>query len=101
MPTVPHGKVLVTGANGFIAIWVVRQLLEQGYSVRGAVRSEAKGKYLSDYFHVNGGYENDKFEWVVVPDITKVRMAIIRCKVETDADDNQRRTALSTKRSKA
>ncbi|KAF5312153.1 hypothetical protein D9619_003808 [Psilocybe cf. subviscida] len=72
MPIVPpNGKVLVTGANGFIAIWVVRKLLEQGYSVRGAVRSEAKGKYLSDYFRSNGGYGADKFEWAVVPDITK------------------------------
>jgi nucleoside-diphosphate-sugar epimerase len=73
MPTVPpNGKVLVTGANGFIAIWVVRKLLEQGYRVRGAVRSESKGKYLSDYFYDNGGYGKDKFEAVVVPDITKV-----------------------------
>ena len=62
-------KVLVSGANGYIAMWVVRTLLEQGYTVRGAVRSEEKGKRLREYFHPYG----DKVEWVVVEDITKVR----------------------------
>lgn len=32
-------KVLVTGASGFIAIHCVQQLLDQGYKVRGTVRS--------------------------------------------------------------
>lgn len=31
--------VCVTGANGFIASWLVAQLLDQGYTVRGTVRS--------------------------------------------------------------
>ncbi|KAL3686917.1 hypothetical protein R1sor_013226 [Riccia sorocarpa] len=31
--------VVVTGANGFIASWVVKFLLERGYTVRGTVRS--------------------------------------------------------------
>ena len=70
MPTVqPGSKVLVSGANGYIAIWVVRALLEQGYAVRGAVRSEAKGEHLKKSFEKYG----DKFEIVVVDDITKVR----------------------------
>jgi len=34
--------VLVTGGTGFIAGWVIRGLLEQGYSVRATVRSRAK-----------------------------------------------------------
>ncbi|KXN81602.1 Putative NADPH-dependent methylglyoxal reductase GRP2 [Leucoagaricus sp. SymC.cos] len=67
-------KVLVTGASGFIAIWVVRTLLEQGYSVRGAVRSASKGKYLQDYFGERG-FGHDKLEIVVVDDMTKVRRA--------------------------
>jgi nucleoside-diphosphate-sugar epimerase len=37
MPT--HKPVLVTGASGFIAIHCIIQLLEQGYSVRGTLRS--------------------------------------------------------------
>lgn len=35
-------KILVTGGTGFLAGWVIRQLLEQGYSVRTTVRSTAK-----------------------------------------------------------
>ncbi|PPQ93152.1 hypothetical protein CVT25_010776 [Psilocybe cyanescens] len=70
MPTVPantKSRVLVTGANGYVAMWLVRVLLEQGYFVRGTVRSESKGKQLDEHF---GSYGN-KFEWVVVNDITK------------------------------
>lgn len=68
MPIIqPPSKVLVTGANGFIAMWVVRDLLEHGYSVRGAVRSTKKGEHLRNYF---ASYAS-KFETVVVKDITK------------------------------
>ncbi|KAH9855693.1 NAD-P-binding protein [Lenzites betulinus] len=67
MPAVDSGKVLVTGANGFIAVWVVKTLLEQGFSVRGTVRSESKATHLRDIFASYG----DKFEVVIVEDITK------------------------------
>ncbi|KAF8342433.1 D-lactaldehyde dehydrogenase [Amanita rubescens] len=65
----PGSKILVSGANGFIAVWLVRILLEQGYSVRGTVRSKEKGAFLEDMFKSYG----DKFELVVVEDLTKVR----------------------------
>ncbi|KAH6891736.1 hypothetical protein BKA70DRAFT_1537574 [Coprinopsis sp. MPI-PUGE-AT-0042] len=53
MPTVaPGAKVLVTGANGYIAMWTVRKLLEKGYSVRA-----------TSY--------GDKLEIAVVADISK------------------------------
>lgn len=61
-------KVLVSGANGFIAVWVVRTLLEHGYSVRGTVRSESKGTHLLNLF--KDEVLNGKFELVIVPDIT-------------------------------
>ncbi|KAF5347603.1 hypothetical protein D9756_010684 [Leucocoprinus leucothites] len=71
MPVVPPpAKILVTGANGYIAIWVVRLLLEQGYSVRGTVRTADKGKYLTEYFGKRG-FGPDKLEVVVVNDIAK------------------------------
>ncbi|KAJ3786733.1 D-lactaldehyde dehydrogenase [Lentinula aff. detonsa] len=63
----PGSKVLVSGANGYIAAWVVRTLLEKGYAVRGTVRSEEKGTHLKKIF---AGY-GEKFETVVVEDITK------------------------------
>ncbi|KAG5351733.1 hypothetical protein C0989_005134 [Termitomyces sp. Mn162] len=68
MHTISSGdKVLVTGANGFIAMWIVRKLLEKGYAVRGTVRSADKAKYLEEYFKAYG----HKFEFTIVEDITK------------------------------
>ncbi|KAK7045109.1 D-lactaldehyde dehydrogenase [Favolaschia claudopus] len=67
MPAISTGKVLVTGANGFIAAWVVRELLDEGFSVRGAVRSASKCAHLRETFASYG----DKFELIVVPDITQ------------------------------
>lgn len=69
MPAVTSGKVLVSGANGYIAVWIVKFLLEQGFSVRGTVRSEAKTKHLKELFKSYG----DKLELVIVEDITRVR----------------------------
>jgi nucleoside-diphosphate-sugar epimerase len=69
MPSVSSGKILVTGASGFIAIWVVKSLLEAGFSVVGTVRSENKGEYLKKTFEKYGG----KFEYVIVEDIEKVK----------------------------
>ena len=68
MPAVTSGKVLVTGANGYIAVWVVKSYLDAGFSVRGTVRSESKAGYLRNLFKSFG----DKFEVVIVEDITKV-----------------------------
>ncbi|OSD07837.1 NAD-P-binding protein [Trametes coccinea BRFM310] len=67
MPALTSGKVLVTGANGYIAVWVVKTLLEHGFSVRGTVRSESKAAHLRKLFNSYG----DKFEVVIVEDITK------------------------------
>lgn len=72
MPSVlpsSDNRVLVTGSNGFIGMWVIRSLLEDGYSIRGAVRSEEKGEHLKNYF----GRWGDRVDWSVVPDISKVR----------------------------
>ncbi len=69
MPAITSGKVLVTGANGYVAAWVLKDLLENGFAVRGTVRSESKAAHLRSYFKAFG----DKLEFVVVGDITKVR----------------------------
>ncbi|XP_031131153.1 cinnamoyl-CoA reductase 1-like [Ipomoea triloba] len=39
MPSVSGRVVCVTGAGGFIASWLVKLLLEKGYTVRGTVRN--------------------------------------------------------------
>lgn len=68
-PVSAPAKVLVTGANGYVAVWVTKALLESGYSVRGTVRSASKGEHLKKLFASYG----DKLELVIVADITKVR----------------------------
>ncbi|PSS37994.1 hypothetical protein PHLCEN_2v177 [Hermanssonia centrifuga] len=67
MPAVISGKVLVTGANGFLAYWLVKRLLEQGYSVRGTVRAQSKGIHLLETFKDYTG----QLEIVEVEDIAK------------------------------
>lgn len=62
-------KVLVTGVNGFIASHIADQLLEDGYAVRGSVRSEAKGKALAEYFRSK--YGENRFETVIIEDISQ------------------------------
>ena len=63
----PPAKVLVTGANGYLATWVTKKYLEAGYSVRGTVRSLSKSAFLNNKFARHG----ERFELVVVEDITK------------------------------
>ncbi len=73
MPAVkPGATVLVTGANGYIAVWIVNYLLEKGYTVRGTVRSEEKGLHLKKLF---GSY-GSKLDLIYVADITAVRMSV-------------------------
>ncbi|KZV19492.1 cinnamoyl CoA reductase [Dorcoceras hygrometricum] len=50
MPTVPGEVVCVTGAGGFIASWLVKLLLEKGYTVRGTVRNpdDPKNSHLRE-----------------------------------------------------
>ncbi|KAH6907325.1 D-lactaldehyde dehydrogenase [Coprinopsis sp. MPI-PUGE-AT-0042] len=67
MPAIAsNDKVLVTGANGFVALWIVKTLLERGNSVRAAVRSDAKGRNLQKLFSSYG----NKLEICIVPDMT-------------------------------
>ncbi|PVF95201.1 NAD(P)-binding protein [Serendipita vermifera] len=49
MPSVTTpATVLVTGCSGFIAVWIVRSLLEKGYNVVGTVRKPAKGDFVKE-----------------------------------------------------
>ncbi|KAF8155220.1 hypothetical protein K438DRAFT_1943005 [Mycena galopus ATCC 62051] len=66
IPAITAGKVLVSGANGYIAVWVARTLLEHGFSVRSVVRSAGKGEHLTQLFSLYGA----NFELIIVPDIT-------------------------------
>ena len=47
--------VLVTGASGFIGLHCVLQLLQQGYRVRGTVRSKARSDEVREAMEANIG----------------------------------------------
>jgi len=71
MPTISKGdKVLVTGANGYVAMWVIRLLLERGYRVRGTVRTVEKGVYIKNYLATLGFAEG--FEYAIAKDLITV-----------------------------
>ena len=73
MPIINKGElVLVSGANGYLAMWIVRAFLERGYTVRGTVRNDAKAMFVKAYFSALG--YGEKFEAVIVADITEVLM---------------------------
>lgn len=67
--TIPKGSVvLVTGATGFVASHITRQLLERGYKVRGTVRDVSKATWLTEEsFSPLATPEN--LELVAVPDL--------------------------------
>ncbi|GMP34478.1 hypothetical protein CsSME_00007326 [Camellia sinensis var. sinensis] len=50
MPSVSGQTVCVTGAGGFIASWMVKLLLQKGYTVRGTVRNpdDPKNSHLRE-----------------------------------------------------
>ncbi|GAM33993.1 hypothetical protein TCE0_013f01291 [Talaromyces pinophilus] len=61
----PGDRILVTGANGYIASNVVDVLLSLGYLVRGTVREEKP--WLVELFESK--YGPGKFETVIVPNL--------------------------------
>ncbi|KAK5685260.1 hypothetical protein LTS10_003338 [Elasticomyces elasticus] len=63
----PNDVVLVTGGTGFIGFATLKKALEDGYTVRAAVRSEAKADNLRTNPSIKKFASN--FSFVVVPDI--------------------------------
>jgi NADPH-dependent methylglyoxal reductase len=63
-------KVLVSGASGLLALHIVGELLEEGYSVIGTVRSQSKADKLTKQFCSK--FTNPDLEYVIVPDISQV-----------------------------
>lgn len=41
-------KTLLTGANGFVAAHIISELISQGHSVTGSVRTASKGQQILD-----------------------------------------------------
>lgn len=61
----PH-RVLLTGANGFIAQHILAQFLEAGHSVRAVVRSQSSADQLKATF---AAYPSPQVDFALVPDI--------------------------------
>lgn len=59
-------NVFVSGANGFIALHVVNQLLKLGYRVIGSIRSQEKADRLLKLF------SHPDLSFAIVPDISAV-----------------------------
>ena len=62
--------MLITGATGHVGFRVVRQALEGGFSVRAAVRSEAKAEAVRSNYALKALNKDDKLSFIVVPDLT-------------------------------
>jgi nucleoside-diphosphate-sugar epimerase len=63
--------VLVTGASGFIGLHCVLQLLQQGYRVRGTVRSRARAAEVREAMEANADVDfGDRLE-IVEADLTR------------------------------
>ena len=58
----------VTGATGYIAQHIIKQLLSKGYSVIGSVRSQSKGEQLKELItaHHQDTTGDAKFDYVIV-----------------------------------
>ncbi|KAM0254603.1 hypothetical protein ACHAQJ_006639 [Trichoderma viride] len=59
--------LLVTGANGFVALHVIKQALDRGYNVRGTVRSVSSAGKVRTVFADYGS----KFSVAIVSDLSK------------------------------
>jgi len=56
--------VLVTGGSGFIAVYCIIQLLNEGYAVRTTVRSDAKEQLTRDMLRAAGVDPGDRLSFV-------------------------------------
>ncbi|KAA8908888.1 hypothetical protein TRICI_004701 [Trichomonascus ciferrii] len=61
--TIIMGKVLLTGASGFVAAEVLKQLVERGHEVVATVRTEEKAEWIKQH------HPNAKIEIKIVSDI--------------------------------
>ena len=61
--------VLVTGSSGFIGAHIVSQLLENGYFVRGTIRSQSKAAFFTAKYPE--AHKLGQITFVIVEDIAQ------------------------------
>ena len=59
--------ILISGANGFVAANAIKELLTNGYAVKGQVRSEASAAKVKE---AHAAYAGDNLSLVIVKNIT-------------------------------
>ena len=64
-----RGKILVTGATGFVGAEIVKQLIAKGEKVKALKRSSSNTNFLKDF--------EGQFEWVIgdVIDVPSLELA--------------------------
>ncbi|KAF4589834.1 aldehyde reductase ii [Ophiocordyceps camponoti-floridani] len=68
MAPVPDGSlILVTGVNGYLGSHIAKELLHQGFRVRGTVREAYKAEYMHGLFDEK--YGSDAFTTCIVEDM--------------------------------
>ncbi|KAI0304279.1 NAD-P-binding protein [Multifurca ochricompacta] len=70
---------LVTGASGFIGSHVVDELLRQGYSVRGAVRSKNVSRISKSYESFGERFTTTVIEDLATSDLSEAIKGMSRC----------------------
>lgn len=65
MPSPNNQLILITGASGFVASTVIGIFLQQGYKVRGTVRSQETAERVAQ---LHPGFES-QLSFVVVKDV--------------------------------
>lgn len=65
-----QGKVLLTGATGFLGSAILIDILKAGYTVNIAVRSEDKAKYIREAPAISSLGKDSACKYFIVPDLT-------------------------------
>lgn len=80
MTSLPDGRILVTGADGFIGSHLVEHLLAQGHSVRGFVQYNAFGH--NGWLNTDAANARDKLEVHMgdIRDRANVQVAALDCR---------------------
>jgi nucleoside-diphosphate-sugar epimerase len=70
LPTMAQGKVLLTGATGFLGSAILIDILKSGYEVNIAVRSEDKAKLVREAPAIASLGKDSACKYFIVPDLT-------------------------------
>lgn len=65
-----QGKVLLTGATGFLGSAILIDILKAGYEVNIAVRSESKAKFVREAAPIASLGKDSACKYFIVPDLT-------------------------------